>query len=460
MSLYALSPLDGRYADSVEALRPYLSEWALIKYRVFVELRWLAFMSGCDAITHLRRFSTEEMRLLDAIRDDFDDEAAANIKAIERETRHDVKAVEYFIKSRLRNTALSDVVESVHFACTSDDINNLAYALMIRDAMKAVWQPKAEALIDSLAAMAAASADAAMLSRTHGQAASPTTLGKELNVFASRLRRQLRLIERQEYLGKFNGAVGSYNAHVVAYPDMDWLALSRDFVHSLGLAHNPLTTQIEPHDYIAELCHAISRFDTIALDCCRDMWLYISLGYFAQSTVAGEVGSSVMPHKVNPIHFENAEANLGLSNSLLMHLAAKLPVSRLQRDLSDSSAMRNLGVAIGHSFLALTSMRRGLSRISVDREALERDLESAWSTLGEAAQTMMRKHHLPDSYEQLKSLTRGRPFDAAAYRDFVGNLAIPNDDRERLLALTPATYTGLARELALLEDEDANDRDD
>ena len=275
--LYALSPLDGRYADSVEALRPYLSEWALIKYRVFVELRWLAFMSGCDAITHLRRFSTEEMRLLDAIRDDFDDEAAANIKAIERETRHDVKAVEYFIKSRLRNTALSDVVESAHFACTSDDINNLAYALMIRDAMKAVWQPKAEALIDSLAAMAKETADAPMLSRTHGQAASPTTLGKALNVFAWRLRRQLRLIERQEYLGKFNGAVGSYNAHVVAYPDMDWLALSRDFVQSLGLAHNPLTTQIEPHDYIAELCHAISRFDTIALDCCRDLWHYISL---------------------------------------------------------------------------------------------------------------------------------------------------------------------------------------
>lgn len=448
MSLRAISPIDGRYADKTEALQPYLSEWALMKYRVLVEIRWLIAMSEHEGITHVRRFSDDEITLLEQLAASFDDEAASEIKSIEAFVNHDVKAVEYFIKAGLRDTGLSDVIESVHFACTSEDINNLAYAMMLRDAMRAVWLPKARDLLQLLDAWALKSADTPMLARTHGKAASPTTVGKELKVFAARLRRQLGQIESQTYLGKFNGAVGAYNAHVAAYPDVNWLDLSRRFVEELGLTHNALTTQIEAHDFLAELSHALIRFNTVLLDLCRDMWTYISLGYFKQKLVAEEVGSSTMPHKVNPINFENAEANLGLSSATLGHLAVKLPVSRLQRDLSDTSALRNLGAAIAHSLLALTSTDQGLRKIDIDRKVLHDDLEDAWEVLGEAIQTVLRMRQVPGAYEQLKAMTRGKSMSQASIREFINTLDIPGPDKNRLLALTPATYIGLAKELA------------
>ena len=453
MSYHAISPIDGRYAAKTSALSPYLSEWALMKYRLTVELRWLAFMSACEAITHLRTFSPSETNLLDGLIAGFDDEALAEIKRFEAKTNHDLKAVEYFLKSRLKSTSLADVVESVHFACTSDDINNLAYALMIRDALRDVWQPRATTLLRALDSLARANADAAMIGRTHGQAATPTTMGKELVVFVFRMKRQLDQIDAQEYLGKFNGAVGAYNAHVIAYPEIDWPALSRQFVESLGLSHNPLTTQIEPHDYLAELAHKMMRFNSILLDCCRDIWHYISLGYFVLKPVGGEIGSSTMPHKVNPIDFENAEANLGISNALLGHLTDKLPVSRLQRDLSDSSAMRNFGVAIAHGYLALLSAARGLGKIELNRCALLAELDESWELLGEVVQTILRKHHIAGAYEKLKSLTRGEKVSGTVMRDFINSLPIPIEDKDRLLRLTPATYVGLAESLALSEIE-------
>ena len=448
MSCHAISPIDGRYAAKTSALSPYLSEWALMRYRLAVELRWLIFMSECEAITHLRSFTPSETNLLEGLITGFDDDAFAEIKRFEAKTNHDLKAVEYFLKSRLRGTSLADAVESVHFACTSDDINNLAYAMMIRDALRDVWQPRAVALLQALKGLARANADAAMIGRTHGQSATPTTMGKELAVFVARLRRQLDQIDAQEYLGKFNGAVGAYNAHVIAYPDIDWLALSRRFVESLGLAHNPLTTQIEPHDHLAELAQSMVRFNSVTLDCCRDIWHYISLGYFVLKTVSEEVGSSTMPHKVNPIDFENAEANLGISSALMAHLADKLPVSRLQRDLSDSSALRNYGVAVAHSYLALLSVERGLGKIELDRSALHADLDESWELLGEAVQTVLRKHHIADAYETLKSLTRGEKITRTIMRDFIVSLPIPVEDKDRLLRLTPATYVGLAETLA------------
>ena len=460
MSLRALSPIDGRYADKVAPLRDWLSEFALIKFRAVVELRWLRAMSAEAAITHVRAFTPAELALLDALEADFDLAAAERVKAIETRVNHDVKAVEYYLRERLEATSLADMAGSLHFACTSDDINNLACALMLRGAVQSLWQPNARALLDSLYKLAHENADIPMLSRTHGQAATPTTVGKELAVFAHRLRRQLRQVETQEYPGKFNGAVGAYNAHVAAYPNVDWQAVSRRFVGSLGLARNPLTTQIEPHDWIAELAHSLARFNTVTLDLCRDMWLYISLGYFRQQVAAGETGSSTMPHKVNPIDFENAEANLGVSNALLTHLAEKLPVSRLQRDLSDSSALRNVGVAIGHSYLAISSARRGLGKVSADRERLAADLDGEWQLLAEAAQTVMRKHHLPDAYEQLKDLTRGQAITRETLHEFIESLALPGDEKERLLELTPATYIGLAPLLARqkldTEDTEAN----
>ncbi len=449
MNLRAISPIDGRYADKTAPLRDFLSERALMRYRVLVEARWLLALSEHDGITHLRRFSAAEAEVLRGLACEFDDAAAARIKALEGEINHDVKAVEYYIRERLQQTSLRDVAEAVHFACTSDDINNLAYAMMFRDAIREVWRPEARALIAVLDALAQANADAPMLARTHGQAATPTTFGREVAVFAHRLRRQLRQLEAQEYLGKFNGAVGAFNAHCVACPDVDWLAFSRRFVEGLGLTYNPLTTQIEPHDWLAELAHGFMRFNTALLDCCRDMWTYVSLGYLRQRIKVAEVGSSTMPHKVNPIDFENAEANLGLSNATFAHLAAKLPVSRLQRDLSDSAALRNFGVAIAHSYLALLSTARGLSKVEADRRALDRDLDDAWATLAEAVQTVMRKHHIPGAYEQLKSLTRGAGIDRGALHEFIGALDIPDQDKQRLLALKPHTYTGLAKELAL-----------
>ena len=451
MGLRALSPLDGRYADKVAPLRDWLSEFALIKFRVVVELRWLRAMSSEAAITHVRAFTPAELALLDALEADFDLAAAERVKVIESRVNHDVKSVEYFLRERLEATSLADMAGSLHFACTSDDINNLAYALMLRGAVVSLWQPEARSLLDSLDKLAHENADIPMLSRTHGQAATPATVGKEMAVFAHRLRRQLRQVEQQEYLGKFNGAVGAYNAHVAAYPDVDWPAVSRRFVEGLCLAHNPLTTQIEPHDWIAELAHSLARFNAVTLDLCRDMWHYISLGYFRQQVVAGETGSSTMPHKVNPIDFENAEANLGVSNALLTHLADKLPVSRLQRDLSDSSALRNIGVAIAHSCLALDSARRGLGKVAVDRAALEADLHDQWQLLAEAAQTAMRKHHMPHAYEQLKDLTRGQEITRETLHEFIESLALPDDDKARLLDLTPATYVGLAPQLARMK---------
>ncbi len=449
MQLRAISPIDGRYADKLAPLRDYLSEWALIRYRVLVEARWLIVMAEDPAITHLRRFTSDEKSILHALSREFDDQAAHRVKALESVTQHDVKAVEYYIRERLLETSLSDVAESVHFACTSDDINNLAYAMMFRDALGAVWRPQACALIDRLDGLARGNADVPMLARTHGQPASPTTMGKEIAVLAQRLRRQLASIDSQEYLGKFNGAVGAFNAHHVAYPGLDWLALSQRFVEGLDLTFNPLTTQIEAHDYQAELAHSFMRFNTVLLDFCRDMWTYISLGYFRQKAKAGEVGSSTMPHKVNPIDFENAEANLGISSANFAYLADKLPVSRLQRDLSDSSALRNFGAAIAHSYLALLSTERGLSRVEVDQAALLADLDGAWELLAEAIQTVMRKHHIPDAYEQMKALTRGARVTREDLREFIGALAIPENEKEMLRQLKPDTYIGLAEQLAL-----------
>ncbi len=448
-SLHALSPLDGRYAEKTAALRPFLSEWALMKYRLRVESRWLLALSEEAAVTHVRPFTPAEKDLLESLSADFDDCAAKRIKDIEARTKHDVKAVEYYVRERLRETSLRDVEASVHFACTSDDINNLAYAMMFRDAMRSVWQPAAQAVLERIATLARATAATAMLARTHGQPATPTTLGKELAVFRHRLGRQLKQIEAQAYLGKFNGATGAYNAHRIAYPEVDWRALCRQFVGGLGLAFNPLTTQIEPHDYLAELAHALMRFNTVLLDFCRDVWTYIALGAFRQQAAAtGEIGSSTMPHKVNPIDFENAEANLGISSSGLAHLAGKLPVSRLQRDLSDSSALRNYGVAIAHSYLALLSVGGGLKKLAVDHDALAAELEDAWEILAEAIQTVLRKQGYADAYEQLKALTRGRQVTGARLREFIAGLDLPSDDKTRLLQLRPASYLGYAEELA------------
>lgn len=449
MNIRAISPIDGRYAGKVSPLRDFLSEWALMKYRIQVEARWLIAMSQHGEITHVRPFTDAETDLLHSLSRAFADEAAERVKTIEGETNHDVKAVEYYLRERLAESSLSDLTESVHFACTSDDISNLAYAMMIRDAVHEVWSPAARSLIGGLSGFVRSSADAPMLARTHGQPATPTTMGKELAVFAQRLRRQLNGIESQEYLGKFNGAVGAFNAHHIAYPELNWQQIAQRFVEGLGLAYNPVTTQIEPHDYLAELAHGFMRFNTVLLDFCRDMWSYISLGYFHQRVRPQEIGSSTMPHKVNPIDFENAEANLGISSAGLAHLADKLPLSRLQRDLSDSSAMRNFGVAIAHSYLAIQSAERGIAKLAVDREAMSRDLEDKWAVLAEAVQTVMRKHHMPGAYEQLKTLTRGHRFRREDLHDFIGSLDIPHEEKQMLLRLKPDAYIGLAAQLAL-----------
>ena len=447
LAIRAITPLDGRYATQVSGLAEHLSEWALIKRRVEVEVEWLLEMAACADIADMRALTGAEQDYLRGLVVDFDDDAAMRVKGIERTTNHDVKAVEYYIRERLAGTSLEDVGEWVHFCCTSEDINNLSHALMVKGALVDEWLPQARALVDGVASLAETTADTSMLAYTHGQAASPTTLGKELAVFVYRWRRQMRQLECAEYLGKFNGAVGSYNAHAVAYPGADWQSISRRFVERLGLTHNPLTTQIEPHDYIAEIFHALVRFNTITLDFDRDMWSYISLGVFRQRAVEGEVGSSTMPHKVNPINFENSEANLGISNALLEHLATKLPVSRLQRDLTDSSALRNLGPAIGHSLVGLKSAQRGLRQVGVDENLLAAELGDAWEVLAEAVQTVMRKQGGEDAYELLKGFTRGQRVTEADMREFVKGLELPSDDKERLMALTPAGYTGIAAEL-------------
>ena len=445
----ALSPLDGRYIGAAADLRPVFSEFGLMKRRVLVEVRWLLALADADQIAEVPVFSDKARGALLAMANDFDEADALRVKAIERTTNHDVKAIEYFIKESLADhDELSAASEFVHFACTSEDINNLAYALMLDDARSQVLLPVIDQLCERLRRMAFEHADLPMLSRTHGQTASPTTLGKELANVVARLQRQRKQIASVELLGKMNGAVGNYNAHVCAYPEVDWPALSRQFVEGLGLTFNPWTTQIEPHDCIAELCDAMRRLNTILIDLARDIWGYISLGYFRQALAQGEVGSSTMPHKINPIDFENAEGNLGLANSLLTHFAEKLPISRFQRDLTDSTVLRALGTGFGHSLIAMKALLRGLDKLKADPAQLQADLERNWEVLAEAVQTVMRRHGLPSPYEQLKELTRGQGISRDSLREFITSLELPEKVRQDLLELTPARYTGLAAQLA------------
>jgi adenylosuccinate lyase len=449
MTLKALSPVDGRYAGKVDALRNICSEYGLIRYRVLVEVRWLQWLSDEPSIEELQPFSMLMKSVLNRIVDEFSFDDAQWIKKAEAKTNHDVKAVEYFIRDRLgTGRDVMNAGDFVHFGCTSEDVNNLAYALMLRSARDEVLVPVMKELVARLRALANAHADLPMLSRTHGQAASPTTLGKEMANMVARLVRTQKQLSTVELRGKWNGAVGNFNAHAVAYPEVDWPAISARFVASLGLDPNPYTTQIEPHDWTAEYAHALSRYNTVLLDVCRDMWGYISLGYFRQRVSEDEVGSSTMPHKVNPIDFENAEGNLGVSSALLNHFATKLPVSRWQRDLSDSTVLRNFGTAIAHSLISVQSVRRGIDKLQVNADAIARDVEEAWEVLGEAIQTVMRRHGIAESYEKLKALTRGRTVTRDLMQDFIRSLEIPDDARQRLLSLTPATYVGLAATLA------------
>ncbi len=448
-TLTALSPVDGRYAGKVDGLRALLSEYGLIRHRVLVEVRWLETLAADSRIPEVPPLGDAARTRLAALVDDFSPADAERVREIERTTNHDVKAVEYFIKERIADVPeLAAVSEFVHFACTSEDINNLAYALMLRTTRDECLLPVADELIGALRTLAETHADRPMLSRTHGQPASPTTLGKELANVVARLSRQRRQLAGVEVLGKMNGAVGNYNAHLVAYPEVDWPALARGFVEDLGLSQNPYTTQIEPHDWIAELFHALSRFNTILIDLDRDVWSYISLGSFRQKTVEGEVGSSTMPHKVNPIDFENSEGNLGIANAILSHLAEKLPISRGQRDLTDSTVLRNVGVGVAHSLIAWRATLRGLSKLEVDDVRLAADLDANFAVLAEAIQTVMRRHGIPEPYEKLKALTRGREIDAEGVAAFVRDLELPEEARERLLALLPDRYVGNAAEQA------------
>ncbi len=448
-TLTALSPLDGRYATKTETLRPIFSEFGLMHRRVLVELHWLLALANEPKIGEVPALSTGARAALLAIGEAFSEDDAARIKAIERTTNHDVKAVEYFIKEKVTgNPELGATKEFIHFACTSEDINNLAYALMLRDARESVLLPALDGVIATLRTMAHTHAAQPMLSRTHGQTASPTTLGKEIANVVARLERQRRQIAAVELTGKINGAVGNYNAHVIAYPEVDWPVFSQRFVEDLGLVFNPYTTQIEPHDCVAELGDAIRRANTILVDFARDVWGYISLGYFRQVLKVGEVGSSTMPHKVNPIDFENAEGNFGLANALFEHFSAKLPISRWQRDLTDSTVLRALGTAFGHTQIALDSLQRGLDKLTANPERIAADLDASWEVLAEAVQTVMRRYGLPEPYEQLKALTRGHGITREALHEFVRSLALPNDAKQRLLALTPAGYIGAAEKLA------------
>ena len=447
--LLALSPLDGRYAAKVDALRPVFSEFGLIHARVRVEVEWLLALAAEPGIVELAPFPAAAAARLRALADGFSTADAARVKEIERTTNHDVKAVEYFIKERLKDDAdLGPGLEFVHFACTSEDINNLSYSLMLARGRDTVMLPALDDVIGKLRAMAHEHAALPMLSRTHGQTASPTTLGKELANVVARLARQREVLAALPLPGKANGAVGNYNAHLAAYPEVDWPAFSRRLVESLGLAWQPYTTQIEPHDGIAELCDAMKRIDTILLDLCRDTWGYISLGYFRQAVKAGEVGSSTMPHKVNPIDFENAEGNFGIANALFEHFAAKLPVSRWQRDLTDSTVLRALGTAFGHALVGFDALQRGLGKLTVNPERIAADLDASWEVLAEAVQTVMRRHGLPNPYEQLKALTRGHGIDAGSMRTFIEGLDLPAEAKQRLLAMAPGSYTGLAERLA------------
>ena len=449
-ALTALSPVDGRYESKVSALRPFFSEFALIRYRLFVEVRWLKTLGACNDIPEVAPLSTSATAFLEAVANNFSIEDAKQVKEIERTTNHDVKAIEYFLKQRVEGEKeLQEISEFIHFGCTSEDINNLAYALMLLDAREAVILPAIDRLISTLCRLAIPLTQEPMLARTHGQPASPTTLGKELANVIARLEHARSQVAKTAIRGKFNGAVGNFNAHLAAYPDLDWATISCRFVEKLGLDWQPMTTQIEPHDDIAALCHALMRTNSILIDLDRDIWGYIALGYFRQRAVAGEVGSSTMPHKVNPIDFENAEGNAGIANALLGHLADKLPISRWQRDLSDSTALRNLGPAFAHCLLALESTLKGLGKLEVDSGRLQADLDTSWEVLAEAIQTVMRRYQVPKPYEKLKALTRGRQaMDPTTLRGFIEQLPIPKEARERLVQLTPATYTGNAAEAA------------
>jgi adenylosuccinate lyase len=448
-AIEALSPLDGRYAGKLAAVRYIFSEAGLMRERVRVECAWTLALAAGPAAAGLAALPREARAWLEALAKDPAATDVGAIKGIESRTNHDVKAVEYWIRGQLQlRGALPAQLEWVHFGCTSEDINNLAYALMLKEARSAVLLPALDAIGALLDALKRRHAAAGMLARTHGQTATPTTVGKELANVAARLHGQRVGLERVIILGKMNGAVGNFNAHMAALPQVDWPAMSTRFVEGLGLESNAYTTQIEPHDWIAEYCHALMRTNTVLLDFARDMWSYISLGYFKQRLVEGEVGSSTMPHKVNPIDFENAEGNLGLANALFGHFADKLPISRLQRDLTDSTVLRNLGVAVGHATLAYQSLKTGLEKVELDAGRLAEDLDRAWEVLGEAVQTVMRAHGIPDAYDRLKRFTRGRPTDQAAMREFIGSLELPVAEKERLLQLTPGGYLGLAPELA------------
>jgi len=448
-TLRALSPTDGRYSEKVNELRDLFSEYGLIRFRVLVEVRWLQCLADEPDIKELGPISSVMKDVLNGIVDDFSLDDAERVKAIEASTNHDVKAVEYFIREKLGDgPETRPLKDFLHFSCTSEDINNLAYALMLRSARSDVLLPRMRELRNRLQAMAREHAELPMLSRTHGQIASPTTLGKELANVVARLERAQKQFANVEILGKFNGAVGNYNAHVVAYPDTDWQGISHRFIESLGVHPNAYTTQIEPHDWTAEYSHALLRYNTILIDFARDVWGYISLGYFKQKVARDEVGSSTMPHKVNPIDFENAEGNLGMANAMLAHFAEKLPISRWQRDLTDSTVQRNFGVATGYSLIALQSLQKGVGKLQVNRDAIHADVSGAWEILAEAVQTVMRRHGIPEPYEKLKALTRGQAVTREVLLQFVGTLDIPESEKQRLLALTPEAYVGLAAKQA------------
>lgn len=447
-ALTAVSPVDGRYGTKTIALRSIFSEFGLLKYRTIVEIRWLQKLAATDSITEVPSFSDEANALLDRIAAEFSEQDAARIKEIERTTNHDVKAVEYFLKEKVAdNPELNAVNEFIHFACTSEDINNLSHALMLKEARDTVILPEMKRLEAAVKDLAQQFRDVPMLSRTHGQPASPSTMGKEMANVAYRMARQIKQVASTEILGKINGAVGNYNAHLSAYPEIDWHAYSEAFVTSLGIDWNPYTTQIEPHDYIAELFDAVSRFNTILIDFDRDIWGYIALGHFKQKTVAGEIGSSTMPHKVNPIDFENSEGNLGLANAIFSHLGQKLPISRWQRDLTDSTVLRNLGVGVGYTLIAYTSTLKGISKLEVNQAALEAELDKNWEVLAEPVQTVMRRYGIEKPYEKLKELTRGKRVDGEGMRQFIDGLDLPEHEKARLKQMTPANYIGDAVKL-------------
>jgi len=444
-SLTAVSPVDGRYGDKVSPLRAIFSEFGLLKFRVEVEVRWLQKLATTVEIKEVPAFDADANAFLDAIVANFSEEDAARIKTIERTTNHDVKAVEYFLKEKVADVpALHAVSEFIHFACTSEDINNLSHALMLETARRDVIVPFWNQLIDAVKGLAHEYRDIPLLSRTHGQLATPSTMGKEMANVAYRLERQLRQLSKIDVLGKINGAVGNYNAHISAYPEVDWHQLSEQFVTSLGLTWNPYTTQIEPHDYIAELFDCIARFNTILIDFDRDIWGYVALNHFKQKTIAGEIGSSTMPHKVNPIDFENSEGNLGLANAMMQHLASKLPVSRWQRDLTDSTVLRNLGVGIGYALIAYQATLKGISKLEVNRDRLLDELDHNWEVLAEPIQTVMRRYGIEKPYEKLKELTRGKRVDAAGMQTFIDSLELPEEEKVRLKQMTPANYLGRA----------------